>query len=121
MQDILVKAYGMLRPAGEDALCAAEGLLSSWFIENAVDLDDSALWIHYEGTFFPHEELANALAPFLGPASTGKMDIMDLEAWTLCRYYFSPADAAKGRIQEPIPHGTASLDRAVETCQSKMN
>ena len=121
MQDTLVKAYGMLRPADGDALSAAEGVLSSWFIEDAVDLDDGALWIHHEGTYFPHEELASALAPFLCPASTGKMDIMDLEAWTLCRYYFSPSDAAKGRITDPIPHGTASLDRAVETCQNKMS
>ncbi len=121
MQEILIKAYGMLRPAGEEALRAAEGVLSSWFIEDAVDLDDGALWIHYEGTYFPHEELAGALAPFLCPTSSGKMDVMDLEAWTLCRYYFSPADAAKARARDPIPHGTASLDRAVENSQSKMN
>ena len=120
MQEILVKAYGMLRPADTRALEAAERVMAAWFLEDAVSLDDGALWIHHEGTYFPHEDLAAALARFITPESIGKLDVMDLEAWTLCRYFFAPSQALMGRIQDPIPHSVASLDRAVENCQNKM-
>lgn len=88
MKDIIVKAYGWLEPADKESLQAVKPILQSWYIEDAMYLEDGALRLSYEGEYFPHEEIAEALYPFLNEQSKGKMDIIDLEAWTLQRYFF---------------------------------
>ena len=52
-------------------------------------------------------EVVEALKPFLCDESEGKLDILDLEAWTLHRYFF-----AYGRLRDH----TATLDKALEAC-----
>ena len=52
-------------------------------------------------------EVVEAIKPFLCDESEGKLDILDLEAWTLHRYFF-----AYGRLRDH----TATLDKALEAC-----
>ena len=107
MRPVLVKAYGSLNPATESALYAVQEALKAWYITDAAELKGDLLRISYEGEFFPDEDVIKALRPFLCEKSEGKLDILDLEAWTLHRYFF-----AYGRLRDH----TATLDKALEAC-----
>ena len=104
MRSVLVKAYGSLHPADEAALSAVSGVLEDWYLPDAVELKGDLLRISHEGEYFPAEDVVDALRPFLTEASEGKLDYLDLEAWTLRRFFFR-----HGRVSER----TASLDRAL--------
>ena len=95
MRSVLVKAYGSLHPADEAALSAVSGVLEDWYLPDAVELKGDLLRISHEGEYF------------LTEASEGKLDYLDLEAWTLRRFFFR-----HGRVSER----TASLDRALDSC-----
>ena len=107
MRPVLVKAYGALSPATEETLRAVRTVLEDWYIPDAVELKGDLLRISYEGDVFPDGEVVEALRPFLCDESEGKLDILDLEAWTLHRYFF-----AYGRLRDH----TATLDKALEAC-----
>ncbi len=96
MKDILVKVYGHLefdsqKYSSEDqaqCLLALHAICQDWYLdEDIFSLDDNLLTISYEGTYFPHEEVAMILAEYISKESKGKMDFIDLEAWTLQRFF----------------------------------
>lgn len=108
MASIIVKAYASLHPAGKEALEAVNRVLADWYLEGAASLEGDLLRISHEGEYFPADEVAEAIRPLLTSASEGRLDFLDLEAWTLRRFFFH--------------HGTvsvreASLDRALESCK----
>ena len=110
MRPVLMKAYAGLHPVDERALAAVEAVLGDWHIRDAAELRGDLLRIAFEGDYFPGEEVAAALKAFLTPESRGKLDVMDLEAWTLQRFFFD--------------HGhlfsrTASLNQALESCSGQ--
>lgn len=107
MRPVIVKAYGALSPVTEAAYHAAVSVLESWYIPEAAELRGDMLCFSYEGDMFPDAELVEALKPYLCNASEGKLDILDLEAWTLHRYFF-----AQGRLHDH----TVTLDKALESC-----
>ena len=107
MRPVLVKAYGALNPATEETYRAVRAVLEDWYIPDAVELKGDLLRISYEGEVFPDAEVGEALRPFLCDESEGKLDILDLEAWTLHRYFFT-----YGRLRDH----TATLDKALEAC-----
>ena len=107
MRPVLVKAYGSLNPADEKTLQAVRAVLEDWYIPEAVELKGDLQRISHEGEFFPDDEGVGALKPLLCGGSEGKLDILDLEAWTLHRYFF-----AYGRLRDH----TATLDKALEAC-----
>ena len=108
MRPVIVKAYGGLSPAGEDVFEAVRSVLQSWFIEeDAVELVGDMVTISYEGDAFPDDDVVDALRPFLCESSWGKLDVIDLEAWTLHRYTF-----AKGELTD----NTTTLDKALDPC-----
>lgn len=107
MKPVIVKAYGGLSPATKEALAAVQSVLRDWYISEAAELSGDLLRISYEGDFFPHAEVAEAVKPFLCPESEGRLDILDFEAWTLCRYFFS-----YGHLR----CHTATLNKALEAC-----
>ena len=51
----------------------------------------------FEGVFFPEEDVVNAIRPFLQPASTGKLDVISIEDWTLTRYTFDGGRLCRGQ------------------------
>lgn len=107
MRPIIVKAYGGLSPASGEALRVVQSVLRTWYIPEAAELSGDLLRISYEGDIFPHEEVIEAIKPFLCPESEGRLDILDFEAWTLRRYFFSCGH---------LRCHTATLNKALEAC-----
>ncbi len=108
MRPVIVKAYGALSPATEETLHAVRAVLETWFIdEDAADLNGNMVTIGYEGDAFPDDEVVEALKPYLCEKSWGKLDIIDLEAWTLHRYTFTG-----GQLSDH----SATLDKALDPC-----
>lgn len=105
MNPVIVKAYGWLKPANEDCAKALEHVLESWYISNAIETDGPLLRIAHEGVHFPAEDIMLAMVPFLGTQSEGKLDVLNLEDWTLTRYTW-PGGIWQRR--------ESSLDRALE-------
>ena len=110
MRPVIVKAYGSLDPAGEDAAAAVRDVLESWYIEDAVELQGDLLRISFEGDTFPDDEVVEALRPYLCESSQGKLDVLDLEEWTLHRYFFTYGHVRDNKV---------TLDKALETCSMK--
>ena len=83
------KAYGNLSPAGEKAVQAVDRVLMDWGIQQRAELAGDILRISFEGVFFPMDDVLAALKPFLCPISSGKMDLINMEEWTLTRAVFA--------------------------------
>ena len=107
MRPVLVKAYGSLCPAGEEALNAVNAALREWFLDGAASLNGDLLRISHEGDYFPADDVVAALKPFVACGGEGKLDILDMEAWVLRRFFF---------YHGVVSERSASLDRALESC-----
>lgn len=108
MRPVIVKAYGALSPATEETLDAVRAVLESWFLDaDAAELRGDMVTIGYEGDAFPDDEVVDALRPYLCEKSWGKLDIIDLEAWTLRRYTFTGGE---------LSDHTSTLDKALDPC-----
>lgn len=91
---IPLKIYGYLWPtdatlSAELAPIVAAAMPQPVGKEDPIlELDGDLLRIAFEGTHFPHQETLEAISARLMPDSQGKLDILDLEAWTLTRHIF---------------------------------
>ena len=95
-----VKAYGNLHPADGRALQALEAVFDSWGLTVELELAGSngdLLRLGFEGVFFLYYDAVEAIRPFLTPASTGKLDILNFEDWTLTRYTFDAGRLCRGQ------------------------
>ncbi len=88
MKQELVKIYGNVHPAGPELFGAVRAVLEAWHLGDCVELDGDLLRLAHEGVFFPTEDVLETLGPFLSCSSSGRLDVLDLEAWTLTRYRF---------------------------------
>ena len=94
------KAYGNLHPADERVLQALEAVFCSWGLSVELEFagsDGALLRLGFEGVFFPEDEVVNAIRPFLTQKSTGKLDIINVEDWTLTRYTFDAGQLYRGQ------------------------
>ncbi|MDL2266394.1 hypothetical protein LJC46_00195 [Desulfovibrio sp. OttesenSCG-928-G15] len=57
--------------------------------EETVFQEGALLRISFEGLYFPLEEVLAELATTLARDATGKLDYLDMEAWTLTRHVFT--------------------------------
>ena len=93
MKHVLLKIYGAFSPANETARLAVETAGSAalsleeqpWLF-----LEGDLLRISWEGISFPLEEVLDALTSTLPAESKGKLDVLDLESWTLRRHLLGP-------------------------------
>lgn len=95
-QPVLLKVYGSLHPADAEIRAAVATACAGRMPadqEEAVTLEGDLLRIAFEGLYFPVEETLDAVAARLTPEQTGKLDVLDLEAWRLERHVF-----ADGRV-----------------------
>lgn len=88
---VLVKVYGNLYPASSAlfaslADCCRGGCVTESDDIPVVELCGDLLRISYEGMFFPLDDVLERLLPFLTSAMQGKIDYIDVEAWTLTRH-----------------------------------
>ena len=109
-RDPLIKVYAALYPADAAAREAGNAVLASWYVDDAAELAGDLRRISHEGEYFPTGEVVEALKPFLREDSRGRLDEIDLEAWTLRRWFFD-----YGRLMSR----RASLDQALESCGTR--
>lgn len=97
MRHVLVKVYAAFSDADEacrDAVAGAGGgALGTG--EPWLFLEDGLLRISWEGMYFPLDEVVAALEHSLGAAAEGKLDYLDLDAWTLTRYVADGSGAGR--------------------------
>ncbi len=92
MQPVLLKIYGSLYPATPEQAATLEKIaekgMSSCQETPAVWLEGDLLKISFEGIYFPVDDFMDEIKKFLTGEQQGKVDILDLEAWTLARHQF---------------------------------
>ncbi len=88
MVPVQVKVYGAFSPAPAEcdprvgaAGAGAVGQSEPWLFR-----EGDQLRISFEGVWFPWEDVLEALGRCLGPEARGKLDVLDLDAWTLARH-----------------------------------
>ena len=88
MSRMRIKVYAAFSPANAHVRRAVEkagreamGHESPWLF-----LEGDLLRLSWEGVYFPLEEVVAALAATLANDAQGRLDYLDLEAWTLTRY-----------------------------------
>lgn len=79
--NILIKVYGNLYPADSNVFKAVQAVCGE-----AAELDGDLLRLSFEGVWFPLEDMLTAIRPHLSASCRGKVDYLDLEAWTLTRH-----------------------------------
>lgn len=138
MKDPLIKIYGFFEMEAskereetkeiENCLSDLHALCQSWYLDtNIFSLDNNMIHMSYEGDYFPHEETAEILGKYITEKSTGKMDVIDLEAWTLERFFLDHqhnkelvAQKKRGETQTRLPYSRkSSLNHALEASQEK--
>lgn len=87
-QPVLLKVYGGLKPASpglhEALLQIAATAQPS---ENAcVALAGDMASLSFEGIYFPLEETLAAIREYASEETRGRLDVLDIENWTLCRH-----------------------------------
>ena len=86
------KTHGHLFPADGRVLDAVNAVLADWNIPECTELEGDIFRISFEGVFFPLDDVLDALRPLLCAESSGKIDLIDMENWTLTRAAFSGAE-----------------------------
>ena len=89
MREEPCKTYGHLFPADQHIADAVGAVLSDWNIPECTELEGDIFRISFEGVFVPLDDVLDALRPLLCAESSGKIDLIDMEAWTLTRAAFS--------------------------------
>lgn len=97
MRQEIVKVYGSVYPAGPAMEAAARSVLSLWDLDGSVEREGDLLRLAHEGVFFPLADVLDALSPFFGPDTAGRIDFIDLEAWTLTRFRIEGRAVVKSR------------------------
>ncbi len=88
-QEILIKVYGHIWPISQDIVEALRAHFpSSDHMEDEEMLvyEKDMLRLAFEGIYIDMEEILPIVQRFLQSQSQGKIDYIDLEAWTLTRH-----------------------------------
>lgn len=83
------QAHGHLFPADARVLDAVNAVLVDWNLPECTELEGDLFRLCFEGVFFPLDDVVEALRPLLRAESSGKIDLIDRENWTLTRAAFS--------------------------------
>lgn len=106
---VAIKVYAAFYPVSGPCLGldTLDGLYPSdeeWLL-----YEDDMLRVSFEGLVFPHEEVLSLLKEWLPPEASGKMDVIDLEEWTLTRHVweggnFTTASRSLNQVLEYSGH-----------------
>lgn len=87
-QPVLLKVYGGFMPASprlHEALRQIAG--TALPAENVcVALDGDMASLSFEGIYFPLEETLEAIREYANEETRGRLGVLDIENWTLCRH-----------------------------------
>jgi hypothetical protein len=88
VKQVTAKVYAAFFPADEAALRAVEAAAAGAMGPDParISLNGDILRISWEGIHFPVEDVLSALAGALEEPAEGKLDSIDLDAWTLTRH-----------------------------------
>lgn len=92
MNIICIKIYGNLFPVNQDIYTAIDKVLKSWHLNIHHEIEGDLWRIQYEGIYFPTDDVITVIKPLLCVASQGKLDTIDIDAWTLTRHRFIGTD-----------------------------
>lgn len=87
MKQIHIKIYGAFHPVPETVDAGLETLQAQiigdepWFYRT-----NDMVNISYEGIWFPVDDALDILRATLPPKATGKLDVLDMDGWTLTRH-----------------------------------
>lgn len=96
---VRIKVYGHLWPADaalKEALAPVAAAAVPCPEYPVLELEGDLLRIAFEGIYFPLDEILQAVAIRLTPQCRGKLDYLDLEAWTLTRHTFRGTNVDSG-------------------------
>jgi hypothetical protein len=90
-ESVHIKVYGHCYPAPAgvyEALLAvsAQAIGAADSDIPVVEQEGDMVRLSFEGDYFPTEDLLHCLAAHLAPQCKGKVDVLDLDAWTLVRH-----------------------------------
>ncbi len=101
MNQIFIKIYGAFHPV---PLSVDEALTT---LRKQVIGDEEYFFrtndminISYEGIWFPLEDALKALGETLPVSATGKLDVLDLEDWTLTRHVWENGEFVSSRPRD---------------------
>ncbi len=100
MEQVLVKVYGSITPADQALLRAAQSVA-----EESVSLSGDMLLVSHEGIYFMMEDFLAAIKPCLRTGCEGRIDYIDVDEWTLTRYWIRDGI---------ITHSTAGLNHVMD-------
>lgn len=103
MSQVTAKVYASFFPADASVRAAVAGATAQALGPEpaVVDLEGDLLRLSWEGVYFPLEDVLRALALSLPPKVEGRLDSIDLDAWTLTRYTLPPE---QGRERAFVAH-----------------
>lgn len=104
MQEIIYKVFGSLEPVPEEIELGLNSILHHWGLASGCTWDSEFLHFDFEGIFFPLDEVLEFLQAYINVDSQGRLDVLNLEEWTLTRTEF------QGTMQSK----TISLNQVLE-------
>lgn len=114
MKLVTAKVYAAFSPAppgaAEEVARAAAAALGPE--PPVVTQEGDLLRLSWEGVYFPLEEVLSALAAVLPPEAEGRLDSIDLDAWTLTRHQRGQTQG--GRQGEAFSVETRSLNHILD-------
>jgi len=87
-----------LRPLCGEAISTDDG-------DNTVTERDGMVLLSFEGIYFPWEDAAEIIGAHITPASSGKMDVLDMENWRITRFFIKDGT---------MTHRSGSLNNALD-------
>ncbi len=123
MQNVLVKVYGFLespdRQGLENCLIALQEICTNWYLDSdIIELDGNIMTFSFEGTHFPVDDIAKELQKYISEQSKGKLDYLDLENWTLTRFFLD-FEHNKNQFGQGLYYRKSSLNHAIVEAQEK--
>lgn len=93
-----VKVYAAFSPLEHDVLgeilAAAKTAIPTQYADDApcAEQDGTLFRLAFEGLYFPLDEVLEALCKILPRDAEGKIDYLDMEAWTLTRHVWQDGE-----------------------------
>lgn len=116
-QPVLLKVYAAFFPVSSDLVkkvreAASQALAMEGDPGPHVFFEDTMLRISFEGIYFPWEDVVPLLQEAVAAGAKGKMDVLDMEAWTMTR--FEACDCDRTHATPYLREGTVSLNHVLD-------
>ena len=116
-QPVLLKVYAAFSPVPQDMIekvrqAASQAVALEGDTDPHVFCEDTMLRISFEGIYFPWEDVVPLLEKAVQAGARGKMDVLDMENWTLTR--FESRERDRSHTAPYLRKGTVSLNQVLD-------